>query len=200
MPTNENQPNRRLAPEKASRLTKARLDRVRRVGELHLQGHSIRAIAEMCSQSHAQIHRDLQHARKAWLGSFKAHAEQMLAKENARLDVLASEAWAAWRRSQRDQSEKTFVREDGTITRRTKRVAQSVGDPRFLGIILECSKSKLKLLEVARASEAGNGDDVLVEAIEVVVRSREEAQKMLTFEAFRRMTGVDDSKDKGETE
>ena len=191
MQTDENQPNRRRSPEKVSRLTKARLDRVRRVGELHLQGHSIRAIAELFSQSHAQIHRDLIHARKGWLNSFQQNAGETMARESAKLEVVINESWQAWRRSQRDQVEKTTVRDDGT-TKRTKRVTQSVGDSRYLTTILDAIKTKLKLMEMVRASEVGDGDDITVQAVEVIVRSREEAQTMLSFEQFRKM--VDDDR------
>lgn len=182
-------------PESLSRLTLKRLERVENVAKLWLSGHSLRDIAEIVSKSVAQVCRDLEHARAIWSKSLKENLDFLLNRELARLDTLEAEAWRAWRDSRRDQTATSYSKTkspDGTTVQRGKKVSKTAGEAPFMGIILECIKTRLKYIEFARASEVGEGDDILVEAVEVVVKTREEAQKMLTFETFRRMTEGDE--------
>jgi len=179
-------------PESLCRLTLKRLERVENVAKLWLSGHSLRDIAEIVGKSLAQIRRDLEHARAIWAKSLKENLDFLLNRELSRLDTLEAEAWRAWRESRRDQTSTSYSKTkspDGTTVQKGKRVSKTAGEAPFMGIILECIKTRLKIIEFARASEVGDGDDIVVEAVEVVVRSREEAQRMLEFEQFRKMIG-----------
>lgn len=180
---------------KVGRLTVSRLERVENVAKLWLSGHSLRDIGEIVSKSYAQVRRDLEHARSIWSKSLKENLDFLLNRELARLDTLEAEAWRAWRDSRRDQTSTSYMKTkspDGNTVQKGKKVSKTAGEAPFMGIILECIKTRLKYIEFARASEVGEGDDILVEAVEVVVKTREEAQKMLTFETFRRMTEGDE--------
>lgn len=190
----ENAGNSGKAPESLCRLTLKRLERVENVAKLWLSGHSLRDIAEIVSKSVAQVRRDLEHARAIWSKSLKENLDFLLNRELARLDTLEAEAWRAWRESRRDQVSTSFTKTknpDGETVQKGKKVSKTAGEGHFMTIILQCIQTRLKYIEFARASEVGEGDDIIVEAVEVVVKSREEAQKMLSFETFRRMTEGD---------
>jgi hypothetical protein len=134
----------------------------------------------------------MQHARVLWSQSLKENLDFLLNREFARLDALEAQAWKAWRESREKQTSTTYDKTkspDGVTVRKGKRISTSAGEAAFMSIILECIKTRLKYIEFHRASEVGDGDDIVVEAVEVVVRSREEAQKMLEFEQFRKMIG-----------
>jgi hypothetical protein len=108
-------------------------------------------------------------------------------KELARLDRIEAEAWRAWERSQQPLTERTQDRTssgEGVTHRRSERVRQTAGEQPLLGIMLNCVQARLKLFEMMRI-ESGDADDMVVEAVEVIVENREEALKMLTFEQFR---------------
>lgn len=154
---------------------------------MHLAGKTLRSISELCGISRAQVVRDLRLVRQEWARRCSEGLRSLMEKELARLDRIEAEAWRAWENSQQPLVESTKDRTksgEGVTHRRSKRVRQTAGEQSFLGIMLNCVQARLKLFEMMRI-ENGDADDMVVEAVEVIVENREEALKMLTFEQFR---------------
>ncbi len=181
-----------------SRLSIERMERVQRIAGMYLRGVTIREIAELAHVSTGQVHRDLAHAKAIWKKTAEASFEDLLSKEFARLDAIEDEAWKAWRRSQQlklERAKEVTQSTDGQSVKRTKRQRQSDGEAAFLQIALGCVDRRLKLIELAKKRNEGDGDDMVVKAVEVIVHTREQAQAMLEFEEFRSM--VKDPNKKG---
>lgn len=173
--------------EKLCRLTRARQERLERVADLYLKGKAFRTIGELVGVSLAQVQRDLALCKREWAKATSTTIQTLAGKELARLDRIEAEAWRAWERSQAKQVErsKEVTQSDtGHTTKNLKRSKQGAGDPAFLQIALGCVNQRIRLMELLKTSE-GDGDDVVIDAVEVIVRNREEAQAMLEFEEFR---------------
>lgn len=175
------------------------MERVAKVGEYWIKGKSYRTIAELLGISPAQVGRDLSHARMLWQKSTMATLDALLSAELARIDQVEAEAWRGWARSQQTLKETTRERsitsaeddEGGGITdKRSVKKKQHYGDAMFLKIALDCVEKRLKILAAIK-EETGESDDIVVQAVEVIVSSREEAQGMLTYEDFRKIAKQD---------
>jgi len=181
---------KRIYAGKIGRLSVERLTRVEQVAEYWLKGKGLRVISQLVGLSIAQVRRDLDHARKLWAQTFRDNLNGLVDKEFARLDRIEAEAWRAWERSQAKSIEKTTeVNEglEGTTTKRTRKVKQPIGEAAMLAIPLKCVEARIRLFEFMTRDSAGDRDDIIVEAVEVIVQNREEAEQMLTFEQFRDM-------------
>jgi hypothetical protein len=175
--------------EKLARCTQARQDRIERIAAFHLAGKTQRAISEICGISRAQLVRDLKLVRQEWTKRCSEGLRSLMERELARIDRIEAEAWRAWERSQQAITERlreVTTSTEGESTKRAKRTRQSAGEQAFLATMLACVNARLKLFEMMRADN-GDADDVVVDAVEVVVSNREEAQQMLAFEQFRDM-------------
>lgn len=175
---------------KIGRLSVERLERVEKVAELWLKGKGLRTISKLVGKSITQVSRDLNHARALWAKTFRDNLNRLVDEAFARLDRIEAEAWRAWERSQAKSIEtSTEVNEglEGTTTKRTKKVRRPIGEAAMLAIPLKCVEARIRLFEFMTRDSAGDRDDIIVEAVEVIVQNREEAEQMLTFEQFRDM-------------
>jgi hypothetical protein len=75
---------------------------------------------------------------------------------------------------------------EGGTSKKQVRKRQQFGAPDFLRIALGCVEQRTKILTAIK-QENGESDDIVVHAVEVIVDSREQAQKMLEFEDFRKI-------------
>ncbi|MFN7874405.1 MAG: hypothetical protein ACK5PB_03750 [Pirellula sp.] len=175
--------------EKLCRLTRHRQERLERTADYFLKGNSFRSIAEQTGVSLAQVQRDVALCKREWSKSTSREIQSSVAKELARIDRIEAEAWQAWERSQREQDERieetTESDEHGTTIKKGKRTKKSVGEAAMLAIPLKCVEMRLRFFEFVSPSNGGNNDDIVIDAVEVVVNNREEAQQMLEFEKFR---------------
>lgn len=187
---------KRLRQGQINRLSIDRLERVEKVAEYWLKGKGLRVISQLVGLSVAQVKRDVDHARKMWAESFETNVQALINKELARLDRIEAEAWRAWERSQAKQiervEEKTESVEHGTTIKKGKRTKQPIGDAAMLAIPLKCVEMRLRFLEFITRDNGGSSDDIVVEAVEVIVKNREEAQGMLTYEQFRNIAKTDE--------
>ena len=150
----------------------ALLERRKRVAEGYLRRLPQWKIAQAEGVSRVQITRDLGVIRTEWLESSLMAFDQRQAEELARLDKLEAEAWEAWERSKRDQEILTaqtikgrmgktatkVYNADGSTTvthasvqlpelsRTSKAVRTSAGDPKFLDRIAHCIEMRCKIL------------------------------------------------------
>lgn len=186
-----NEPRKRIRNsrhvEKLARCTAQRQDRIEKVAALHLSGKSLRTIGELCGISRAQVVRDLRLVRQEWAKQCSEGLRSLLERELARIDRIEAEAWRAWERSQQamtERSKETTSSMEGSSTKRARRTKQGPGEQAFLGTMISCTNARLKVFEMMHADNGGS-DDLIVEAVEVIVQNREEAEQMLTFEQFR---------------
>ncbi|XZE21809.1 hypothetical protein SH449x_001716 [Pirellulaceae bacterium SH449] len=174
--------------EKLCRLTRARQERLEKVADLYLRGKSFRTIGELVGVSLAQVQRDLALCKIEWARSTATGIQNLASKEFARLDRIEAEAWRGWERSQAkivERAREVTKSESGHTTKNLKRSKQGTGDPAFLQIALGCVNQRIRLMDLVKKSDGGSPDDVVIDAVEVIVRNREEAQAMLEFEQFR---------------
>jgi len=129
-----------------SRAKKAEVARRRRaVSDLYIQGHSQVAIAEQLGVSQPTVSTDLQCIRRQWRESAIRDLDALRERELRKLDAVELEAWKAWQRSQRP-SQAAVMTTDGTNQKTQKKVAEQVGDVRFLDQIQKCVAGRRSLL------------------------------------------------------
>lgn len=170
-----------------ARLKDQRNERVGRVAALYIKGTPIRQIAELLLLNVRRVHRDIGHARQAWKEAAREELKALLAKELARIDLVETEAWSAWNRSQQvaiEKSKEVSRDAEGKSTKRTTKQRKQVGEAMFLKVALECVVQRAKLLGLDKQDE-GDGDDIQIQAVEVIVGTREQAESMLEYEEFR---------------
>ncbi|MCU0711983.1 MAG: hypothetical protein MUC43_07975 [Pirellula sp.] len=199
--SDEQKPKRNsIHREKLHRCTRQRQERLEKVADYYLKGKSFRTIGELVGISHSQIQRDVSLCKQEWAKATALGIRALANKELAKLDQVEAEAWRAWERSQAKLTETLRERiesTEGSTLKRGKRTKQSPGDPAFLQLALQCINQRLRIFELMRA-DGGDADDIVVEAVEVIVKNREEAQGMLTYEQFRKMADDADSKKGGD--
>jgi len=129
-----------------SRAKKAEMVRRRRaVGDLFVQGHSQIAIADQLGISQPTVSTDLKAIQKQWREAAVRDFDEQRERELRKLDALELESWKAWQRSQKP-SQEAILTTDGTSQRTQKKVAEQVGDVRFLEQISKCIAARRALL------------------------------------------------------
>ena len=123
----------------------AQLERRRQIAELALQGLSQTAIAGQLGVTQGTVSRDLAIIREEWRNSTLRDFDEARGVELQRLDLIIREAWAAWQRSQKPQQSASFTG-DTPGPQSQKKVANRVGDPRFLEQINKCIAQRRALL------------------------------------------------------
>ena len=133
-------------------------DRRARVASCKIQGLSIRKTIDVLAKakcvnpdtgkpwSTAIIKSDVDHLVARWREEALRDISQAKAEELAKLDELEREAWAAWHRGiGRKQVRTTKIggKEGGEVSLRTEVLN---GDPRYLGIVLDCQQRRAKIL------------------------------------------------------
>jgi hypothetical protein len=73
---------------------------------------------------------------------------------------------------------------EGKSTKRVTKQRMQVGEAMFLKVALDCVVQRAKLLGLDKQDE-GDGDDIQIQAVEVIVGTREQAESMLEYEEFR---------------
>jgi hypothetical protein len=144
----------------ASRNQTAVLERRHHVARLYLQGEQQYAIGRAVGVSQAQVSMDLAAIRGLWLASLVRDFDAKKAAELARIDLIETEAWAAWHRSQQPR-EVTFteateggevIEADGTrhakapTRKASMRREGQAGDARFLERIQKCIDQRCEIL------------------------------------------------------
>jgi transposase len=133
-------------------------DRRARVASCKVQGMSIRKTIEVLAKAKCVnpdtgkpwsvgiIKSDVDHLTARWKEEALKDISQAKADELAKLDEAEREAWAAWHRGigrKQVRTTKTGGKEGGEISLRTEVLN---GDPRYLGIILDCQARRAKML------------------------------------------------------
>ena len=142
-------------PQKQSKKL-ALLQRRQQVAELALQGWSQAKIAEHLNVAQGTISGDLTAIRKEWRESALRDFDEARAIELQKLNLIETEAWSAWKRSQKPQQSAVFTgASPGPESR--KSLANRYGDPRFLDLINKCIAARRALcgLDVAPVNTSG---------------------------------------------
>lgn len=128
------------------------------VADLYLKGRNLRQITEELNErsdvdyvlSMSSIARDLNLVRDHWLASMVRDFDQAKAIELAKLDNLEREAWYAWEWSKTEKKTKTIKatgpRHGLQNVEKTEKTEESVGDPRYMQVILQCIEKRVKIL------------------------------------------------------
>lgn len=133
------------------------------IAEWYCKGEAQALIAVKLQLSQQQISYDLVEIRKRWRASALVNYDEAMGKELARLDMVESQAWNAWdasKRTVRKTRTKTMpviqaesAGDDGPFTAQlvqtaefTEMLEESVGDPRYLAVILQCIEKRGNIL------------------------------------------------------
>ncbi len=135
-----------------------------RVAQLYIEGKSQHSIAETVGVSQTCIHNDLKAIRQQWLDSSVRNFDEAKAVELRKLENLEKEAYEAWEKSKdvatsrkkKTEKSRTLVNRGAgrpptprmVPTRENAEVNEQDrdGDPRFLAMIFECIKLRLKVI------------------------------------------------------
>jgi hypothetical protein len=129
-----------------------------RAAQLRLQGKSVREIAVLLSVSVATAQDRIQRGKAAWLERSADSHGAWVAQELARLEMLFSEAFAAWKRSM-EPAERTRVTQDADGT---SKMAEREGQCGDSSLLAECRAlheriCALKGLDAPKRSELRTG-------------------------------------------
>lgn len=128
------------------------------VAELYLKGRNLRQITDELNErsdveyqlSMSSIARDLNLVRDHWLTSMVRDFDQAKAVELAKLDNLEREAWFAWEWSKTERKTRTIKatgpRHGLQNVEKTEKTEESIGDPRYMQVILQCIEKRIKIL------------------------------------------------------
>jgi hypothetical protein len=156
-------------PGKPKRHWFEREEHLKRTAALYLQGKTQADIGRELGVSRGQIWYDLKEIRARWQEQCIRDYDKIAAQELERIDLLESEAWAAWERSKlpRETSITATEREAvgvGLESIETKHKAQlrkegQCGDPRFLERIAWCISERAKILGGYAPTKHQHGGD-----------------------------------------
>lgn len=133
-------------------------ERRARVAELYLQGKTQVEIGAIVERSQPQISEDLKWCREEWARRRDQATDAWIAEQLVRLDELERQAYQQWFASFQDQErrkvlqittgEHTPAGKPVSVEKTTteKIITTTVGDPRFLAIILSAIRERSKLL------------------------------------------------------
>lgn len=155
---------------------KNRTQRVARrdqVAKMRLEGRTIREIALALDCSPATVHVDLRVIEQAWVTEAALSFATKAREKEADFIRVRNTAWDAYYES---------CSED-----------RPCGDPRFLELARRCDENIVKLYKLDDAEAFGKNemaggnvtDHQRVEAVEVVVESREQVNELMDFERFK---------------
>lgn len=120
--------------------------------ELHLEGHSVRRIAEYpeVQVSFQQVAKDIQEMDSLLEEEARQQSRLHLLKDLKKLERLEAQAWEGWRRSVGEKTKTT----DKTVSDGTGHTTTitwvDAGDPRFIQQIRECIAERHRLLGTYR--------------------------------------------------
>lgn len=130
-----------------------------KVAEKMLRGYVSQAeMAKEFGVSRACIAKDQAKIRKQWANSTVRNFDEAQASELLKLDKLEAEYWAAWDKSKephvthKTRPGRRRKGEEGDPTPETEETVEyTAGHPRFLDGVLECVRSRCKLLGLDEA-------------------------------------------------
>ena len=115
------------------------------VADLYTQGWSQMEIARHIGVTQPTVSTDLKAIQKQWRESAIRDFDVLRERELKKLDRLEREAWAAWERSQKP-AQSAVINVGGGGQKTQKRVAEQVGDPRYLEQVQKCIAARRALL------------------------------------------------------
>jgi hypothetical protein len=125
------------------------LQRREHVAELHLDGMTMRHIAQELGVALGTVHSDLRYVERQWAKSANESYSKSISKVISKLDLMEKEAYEAFEKS---QGESVVVLNRGKsrsgtseVTRQEIRKA-SPGDPRYLEVIAKCIDHRMRVL------------------------------------------------------
>ncbi len=137
------------------RTTQQRENDLATIAKRYILGDKLGNIAADFDVSIQTISNDVKEIRRRWLASSIRDYDGKVAEQMARLDILETEYWYGWQRSQEDEETKTDERKvkvavDGKTKLPAEEKAQTrtkgrVGDPRFLEGVERCIDKRCKL-------------------------------------------------------
>jgi hypothetical protein len=114
----------------------------------------------------SQISDDLALIRKRWLESQMFNMNEYFHRELAKLDLIESEAWAAWERSKlsfTSDSKRKYIDKEGVERiETTNKVEQRDGNAKFMELSLNVIKERRALIECMRPAAESQKDVVFV--------------------------------------
>ncbi len=141
-----------------------------RIAQLRLQGYTQTQIAEQLSLSRQQIGYDIKTLEKRWQETANEAVEVHKAREVAKMDNLERTYWDAWWQSLGETIVTTTTDESGGLNKKgepadpkqkkTVRVEDLNGDPRYLQGALDCSKARREILGLNAPTEVTHGGTV----------------------------------------
>jgi hypothetical protein len=119
--------------------------------KLYLQGWKQSDIAAKQGVSQQQISNDLKEIRRRWRESTIRDFDQIKDEQLQKIDLMESEAWAAWIRSCGNRTvelEETTLSDKGDTVKSATKKEKLIGDPRFLQMIDTCILRRCKILGI----------------------------------------------------
>jgi hypothetical protein len=121
------------------------------LAEMYCQGYKQSEIGEVLGISQQHVCEDIKKLREAWRDSGIRNFDLAKEEELRKLDAMEREAWDAFRRSRRPMTtrsqEETKKPGGGDGDRKLKiEQRETVGDPRYMLIVLDCIDKRCKLL------------------------------------------------------
>ena len=144
--------------------------RRREVVNLYHKGWTQSAIASHLKIPQATVSRDLAAMRDYWR-EFSIHdVEKVRIEQLQKIDLIETEAWAAWERSQKQHHSAQITRDKNGDSTRTS-LQDRYGDPRFLREVGRCIADRHRIVGVSppelppKPSADGDDDDDKVETL-----------------------------------
>lgn len=119
------------------------------VAALYLKGYTQLEIGEQLGISQMTVSRDLKLLQEMWRQSAVNDIETAKHRELEKIDVLESEAWNAWLRSQADAETETITdvgMGDKPITKRERK--GQTGNAQYLATVQWCIAQRCKILGI----------------------------------------------------
>lgn len=167
------------------------LDRRTEVADLYRQGWSVARLAAKFQVSASSIYHDLDVVRKLWLARIAESFDALQAEELSKLDRLEMEANQAWQKSKKPSvTTKVILDEQGNPTGKRERTTKNTaGDPRFLKVVEDCIGKRVAILGLSDPAKfalrgVATDNDESPRVVEVVVDSRDQVSRVMTFDEF----------------
>jgi hypothetical protein len=163
-----------------------------KIGELYCKGYTYRRIAEALGICTRTVERGMKLMREEWKRRLTETSDEIRAYELAKCDKIEQEAWEAWDRSKKNhiqRKHKVKNTPDGREVEDSTEKIKATGDPRYLQIIEKIIDKRLKILGIFEPqTEKQSAGSTL---IEVVISSRTEAKKLLSYMDFEEAVEAD---------
>jgi len=123
-------------------------ERRKTIADLLLKGWLQTAIAAHLRVAQSTVARDLDEIKQQWRESAIRDFDEARSQEIRKMDLVETEAWAGWLRSQ-GPVQAASMTEGAGGSRRSSSLKHQYGNPRFLEQIIKCSMHRSALLGLA---------------------------------------------------